>query len=288
MSVHGPFEMHTLPSGVTVAYRDSDHSYWRTCEQKNDGKWKGTGRLTGISTVVGPFDWRPDNLMRWAARVNCDGIAALAADGLSLDDPDDVRSALWFLQTGELIDQALDDARLSYRHTRDDAATRGTNVHKHALHALATGRPVPDFGELSREEAGYGWGVAAFWHELEPVPLFAEQVVCDPELGVAGRLDLIADVPALGGPVLIDAKTSGFLPAKHHVQLAGYERCAVASGLVDGLAGAYVLQVTPDGGYELVESMATARSFALAVEVYREAARIQSGSRAARKQGAAA
>lgn len=277
----GDFEVHTLPSGVSVAYRDRDHSYWKT----TDGK-KGSGRLTGISTVVSPYDWRPDNLMRWAARINCEGVAVLAAEALSYDDADEMRAMLGFLVTGDAIAQALDNARLSYTHTRDDAADRGTNVHKHGLQALAEGHMVPHIDRLTPLEQGYNKGIMEFWLQHEPRPIVSEAVVCDPDLGVAGRLDLIAETRE--GIVLFDAKTSGFIPTKHHVQLAGYRHCALTCGLVDRIDKAYVLQVTADGDFDLIESQGSERSFGLAVELYRDAARVQRESNQARKAAAAA
>src|SRR5690242_20559111 len=125
----GALERHTMPNGIEVYYRDSDHSYWSDVKinPKVPGGFSGTGRLTGISTVVGPFDWRPDNLMRWAARVNGEGVAALASEGLSQDDLEDMRACLQFLTSGDSIWQALSDARLLYDQARDDAAQRGTN-----------------------------------------------------------------------------------------------------------------------------------------------------------------
>lgn len=274
----GDFEVHALPDGTSVAYRDRDHSYWRT----TDGA-KGSGRLTGISTVVSPFDFRPDNLMKWAARTNGAGIAHLAADGLTLKDADDIRAALSWLESGDAIWQALTDARLLYSDAKDDAADRGTNVHKHALHALASGQPVPAFGEMTDLERGYANGVVKFWLDHEPQPLHAETVVADLDLGVAGRLDLICVSRSLGGVALIDAKTSGFIPNKHHAQLAGYRRCAIRNGLVDEIDATFILQVTPAGGYELIPCTATDRSFELAVELYRDAARIARECGQARK-----
>lgn len=288
----GDAELHTLPSGVQVVYRDRDHSYWAGATALADGSAKCSGRLTGISTVVCPFDWRPDNLMAWAARTNAAGIAALAAEGLSQEDVENMRACLTFLTSGESIEDALTQARLRYADARDDAATRGTNVHKHALHALATGDPVPRRKDLTVEEWGYARGIMAFWHECEPDPFFAEQVVADPELGVAGRFDLICDLTLNGcrQRVVADAKTSGFIPTKHHVQLAGYTHCAEVSGLVPeeghgSLDCALILQVTPEGGYDLVPSEAEREDFTAAIDVYRRAARIQRETNATRKAG---
>lgn len=286
----GAFEAHAMPSGVVVYYRDSDHSYWSGVKTARNGDVTGTGRLTGVTTVVAPYDWRPDNLMRWAARLNGEGVAALAADGLSLDDAEDMRAALRWLETGESVWSALADARLLYSDARDDAATRGTNVHKHALHALATGAAVPDLGALADAERGYALGVAAFWLDHEPQPICSEQVVGDLKLNVAGRLDMIATMGAgewRGQTLVVDAKTSTFLPTKHHAQLAGYRGMAVNCGVVPALDGGLILQVDADGGYELVPVTATWRDFVVAVDLYRRAARIGRASNAARKARAA-
>lgn len=282
--ITGPFEKHVFPNGTHCFYRDDTHAYYRDITIKKT-EVSGRGRLTGVSTTVAPFDWNPTNLMRWAARLNGEGVAILAAEGLSLDDADDMRAALRWLESGESIWQALSEGSLLYTQARDDAARRGTAVHKHALQALAEGRPVPDFDMLTEEEAGYARGVMAFWHEREPVTILSEQVVCDGALGVAGRLDLVATID--GKRVLVDCKTSGFVPVKHHTQLAGYDHCLTACGF-DGCEGHLILQVGPDGSYDLVPGVASPEDFLAAVDVYRRAAAIQRASRQAQRLAVAA
>lgn len=286
----GPFEVHQMPSKVTVYYREKDHSYWT--ETKRRGKeWSGSGRLTGVSTVVGPFDFRPDNLMKYAARRNGDGIAMLAADCLSLEDADDIRSALQWLTSGESIWEALSDAKLLYSDLTDRAAARGTNVHKHGLHALARGETLPALAQLTDEERGYVKGIMRFWRDHNPEPLQAEQVVADMIIGCAGRLDLRAKLHGewrgqqlRGAVCLLDAKTSGFIPNKHHVQVAGYDLLADLSGF--GRAERlFILQVTPGGEYELLPVHATDVDFDDAVRVYRRAAAIGNQARKDREAG---
>lgn len=274
-----------LPNGTGAFYRDRDHSYWREAQKKKDD-WAGKGRLTGISTVAGPFDFRPDNLMQWAAKLNGEGVSILAADGLSQEDADEIRTALQFLESADTIWEALCDAELTYEHIRDQAAVRGTNVHKHGLHALATGEPVPDFAALTDEERAYVRGVVGFWHECEPEPLHAEQVVADLDLGVAGRLDLRAVLGAgehAGKTALVDAKTTGYISNKDHVQIAGYEHCSRVSGL--GASDVQlILQVNDQGGYDLIPIEATAGDFELAVKVYRRAGKIGNAAGKRRKE----
>lgn len=270
------FERHDLPSGATVYYREHDHSYWRDTRYEGD-TWRGTGRLTGVSTVVGPFDFRPDPLMSWASRLTLEGVAALAAEGLSLEEPDDIRAALCWLESGSAAGNALRDASLTWQDIRETAASRGTNVHKHGLHALATGSAIPDTDAMTLEEQGYNRGVIAFWHEREPEPEHSEMVVADLEPGIAGRLDLICRMGSKR--VLLDCKTSGFISNRQHVQIAGYDRCADRSGF-GKTDDQLILQVTPDGQYHLLPVQATWQDFEDAITVYRSAARIQRGTAA--------
>jgi len=135
---------------------------------------------------------------------------------------------------------------------------------------------------MTPEETGYGQGVAAFWMENDPDTEHSELMVCDPGMRVCGRLDWIGTLragPYAGQRVILDAKTSGFIPTKHHVQIAGYQHCAQASGY--GAARGLILQVRADGTYALIPAQADAVSFANAVAVYRDAARIGSAARKA-------
>lgn len=273
-TVSTDFEIHTLPSGVTVAYRDRDHSYWK--EAKGD---KGSGRLAGVTTVIAPMDWRPDGLMKWASRLTREGVAALAAEGLGCEDPEDILASLQWLRDGETIDRALTDARLRYTDARDDAATRGTNVHLHALHALADGRPVPAYAEMTAEERGYSRGVGAWWLREQPEVIASEFLVADLDLGVAGRPDLLCRLRDRR-VALVDAKTSGYLSAKFPVQLSGYSQLGIVSGYEPPEIG-IVLQVAEDGSFNAVEVELDHGDFLAALDVYRRAGRINGALRKA-------
>lgn len=282
MSTRADFQEHEMPSGATCYYRDSDHSYWTDIKPKTkqpDSEWSGVGRLTGVSTVSAPVDFRPDNLMRWSAKTNGKGIAMLAADALELDDAESIRDQLSWLSDADSIWRTLEAHSLTYEDLRDEAGERGTNVHVHALHELASGKPVPAYEEMTDEERGRARGVTEFWLEHDVQPLQAEQVVLDLELGVAGRLDLRCILD--GEPAIVDLKT-GFLALKHHTQLAGYEHCARVSALGE-TAAQYFLQVDEDGGYDLVPCRATVEDFIAAVDVYRRSGRIAKEAAADRR-----
>lgn len=258
----------TLPSGDVVYWRESDHSYWRLARGE-----KGSGRLTGVSTVVGPFDWRPDNLMRWAARLEREGVAALAATDLDCLDGRPLGQALSWLSSAGGISDALKAGGLDWESVRRQAASRGTNVHLHALHALSQGQPVPAFAELTDEERGYARGVVAWWARNQPTVICAEQVVADLETGVAGRLDLLCELPD-GRIAVVDCKTSRHLSAKFVAQLAGYARLALLSGFPAAEVG-IVLAVDADGGFRAVEVPVDHEDFLLAVRVYRRAGELR-------------
>lgn len=274
------FETHTLPNGVTVAYRERDHSYWTGMVVKPNGDEVGKGRLAGVSTVVGPIDWQADSLMGWAARLDREGVAALAADAFGMDDAKAIHTELRWLASGEAIGNALDEHELDWQSTRNQAASRGTSVHTHALNALAAGRPAPDFAAMTVEERGYAKGVTGFWLDHEPDVVAAEALVADHALGVAGRFDLLAIV---GGRLMVlDAKTSKYLSAKFVAQLAGYAHLLELSGYEKPQVGA-VLQVREDGTYQLIEVGLDSEDFLLALSVYRRAADIKKRIRAAVK-----
>lgn len=279
------WEVHTTPNGVEIFYRDSDHSYWGAVGQAPKGKWTGKreSRMAGVSTVVAPYDWNPDGLMRWAVRIEREGIAQIMAMDPEGDD------TLWLL-TADSIEEKLRIEGLRYSDSRDDAATRGTNVHRLGLEALASGQPMPDTDAMTDEERQYVQGLIAFWHENEPDAHYSELMVCDPALRVSGRLDMIATLGEgkyRGKRLVIDAKTSEsrFVPNKHHVQLAGYQHCAEASGY-GKTDGALILRLSPHGTYELVQGHATGQSFLNAVAVYRDAAEIAKNCQADRKAAA--
>lgn len=238
-----PFEAHHLPDGSVIFYRDSDHSYFGEVHMPKDC-WTGVQatRLTSVTTAIKPLDYEADGLMRWAVRQATQG--------------------------------------LDWAEVREARAESGIRVHKHALHALATGQALPNFDALTEEERGYALGVLAFWHKHEPVPKLSEQVVYSARHRVVGRLDLIAEID--GRRVMVDAKTksgaSQFVPAKHHGQLALYDLCADECG-VGATDEQYILMVWGDGSYELVACQATREEAVAAIAVYRAANRINGACR---------
>lgn len=248
---HDPFEHHKLPD-ADLFLRESDHSYWSDVEWMpgKDERWKGVGRLTGISTVVKPFDWESDGLIDWGVMLERQG--------------------------------------KEWRVERKRRATEGTAIHKHALHAMATGRPVPDTSQLAEEERGWARAVSRFWLAHRPKPMLAEQVVVNRQLHVAGRFDLmyhdhgITMLDLKSKPLVPRKKNTPFYPVADQVQVRGYLETAIACGL-PAASRACVLYVDAEGDFELVESQAEPGDFELAVGVYRRAAAIRKATNKAQK-----
>lgn len=255
-----------LPNG-RLYFVEADHSYWRCKPDGGRGK-----RLTGVSTVCAPYDFRPDALLRWVERLTLEGVS-LGFHGETVpDDP-------------HLLRQRLDQEGLRWEQLRDDAAERGTNVHEQTLHALAAGDDIPNLDELPPEHRGYGQAVLKWWMDRDPDPTHSEQVVLHDEHGFAGRLDLRARIrkgPYKGAIALPDLKTSGFIATKAHAQVAGYDLGAVTSLDVEPADVLLVIQVGPDGTYTEVPVQATHEDFLVALDLYRRAARINGAARKAR------
>lgn len=61
-----------MPSGLTVYYRDSDHSYWLEVRERG-GKWTAVrdSRVTNVTTILGVL--AKDALLDWAANLAREG-----------------------------------------------------------------------------------------------------------------------------------------------------------------------------------------------------------------------
>lgn len=263
------YEVIECPNGTKLCYVDDEHSYWRF----NPDTGKRGRRLTGVTTVARAMDIDPSNLMKWAARTNCIGVAELfKMQGIGA-----------WIDSGESIWEELVAHALTYDDVRDSAATVGTNVHELAMQALGEGKPVPILDEMTEQERGHAHGIMAFWLDYEPRVYAVEQIVYSERLGVAGRLDLIAEIKGRINPGVIDLKTGGYIGASAHVQVGGgYPLLAEESGFKKP-AWSLIVQTRDDGTYNLIECEATPEDFEAAVTVYRAAGRINGAATKARK-----
>lgn len=267
-----------FPNGTEVFYRDSDHSYWAEAKPnpKAAGGWSGSGRLTGVSTLCAPYDFRPDPLMRWVDRLGCEGFARAFGwhDGRpSRPVPTDPYA----------LRGVLKNLGLTWEQIRDEAATRGTDVHALMLHALARGEEIPSLSSLPEDQQGYGQAVLRWWRDRRPKVTHAEQVVASTQHGFAGTLDLRCEIndPLRPGPGIVDAKTSSFISGKMFAQPAGYDLGVVESGLDEPAEWLMILKLEESGEYREIWVDATHEDFLAALRIYRRSAEWAKAAKAA-------
>lgn len=254
----GRFEAHSLPDGSTVYYEPERHGYYAEIKPSKSAEggysYVQKSRLPGVSTIAKYLDANVDPLMHWSAKLDQIGIAELASQAL------DAGADLTWLREQHSIGQALRDAEATWTHVRDRAAVRGTNVHERIFLALATGTEPPSLGDLTEEERGYGQAAFAWWRDMQPEPIAAEQVTVSYDKSFAGRFDLLADIG--GERVLADVKTRerGAVRKSDYVQLAGYEVANRDCGL--GASDRQIaLILMPDGTYREEPGLATEADF---------------------------
>lgn len=172
--------------------------------------------------------------------------------------------------------------RLGASAKRDQGAERGTVVHE-ALHTLATQRCVPDPAMVADYARPWLQGAVLAWQALKIKRVVeAEQIVAHPELGFAGRFDLLAETDA--GTTLIDWKTSpkGTVYAESHWQCACYA-VAIERSLGLKIDRAVLIGVGPDGGFELIDCAATPVDVKGLIAVHHARRRIELAQREQRK-----
>lgn len=239
-------EISTAPSGLRIVYYDKSHRY------KIGMTADGLLFVPSVSTVLDKA--LPKNLTGWAERLTVAGIVSLEQLGRSP------------LRLGpDAILKELHAKGLRYYQQRDNAAARGTLVHR-AFESLCNGR-VPFLADFEPEHRGYVQGIAKWWTTYNPEVLYAELMVGSLKHGFAGRMDLLCVIRWKGRTIVcvIDLKTSKAIRDSHHFQTAGYLLGALESGYPEAEKG-FVLRVGADGEYEFVESWATGDQFLALVE----------------------
>jgi hypothetical protein len=182
---------------------------------------KGTGdpgrrtRKTSVTTALDAICPKP-GLQPWYEARGIEG--AIEAVRLGLIDPFDPASAAMAVDM-------VRSRRLGADRARDDAADRGLNVHACLEHYMLTGEP-PNPADHPVEHWGYLRALTRALLLLDPEPVAVEQLVCHPEDGYAGRLDLRARIN--GRLTTVDAKTQerGGIYMAAHAQVNLYERAA--------------------------------------------------------------
>lgn len=209
---------------------------------KIDGKW-----AIGVTTALKGIP-KDDALKNWAARLVAEHAVNNIYDVKRMIDAGGNGPAIQFLK--ELPNQR-----------RDDAAVRGTEVHRLAeLYIKGAEIEVPD------HLAPYVRGYAAYIEDFNPATVHEELTVANRTHGYAGTLDSIQDIPTLGR-ALVDYKTSNGVFGEYALQCAAYRHAEVyldADGAEQPMIpvdAVFILHIQPDD-YELIPVQADDETFA--------------------------
>ena len=102
------------------------------------------------------------------------------------------------------------------------AADYGTHVHEY-MEDLMLGRPPRRTPENEKESTVFGLG-ASFARKLKPKleNITPERIICDPEYGVAGCIDLLAKDPHADQLIIIDWKTNKEITTESFMHKFGF------------------------------------------------------------------
>lgn len=161
-------------------------------------------RTMGVTTAIGKGMPKPA-LVGWAAK-------CVAEEAVDL-----IRGGHSGLHTEEQVKETYNQLRKAHTRRRDNAALRGTQIHKHAQH-LIRGEPV----EVPLELLPFVQQCARFADEWKVAPLLTENVVGSYQWGYGGSFDLVGELPG-GRRILFDYKTGASgVWAETALQLAAY------------------------------------------------------------------
>lgn len=175
---------------------------------------------------------------------------------------------LEWLTDPEAVKAELQKRRLTWRHRRDKAGTEGTLAHD--IFEKRLGGIHTQTDKLPESVRGYGEAIDDFFLDHPGLEtLNTEQVVLSKEHNFAGRFDARVKTPE-DGIWLVDVKTSNFLSPGYFLQLAAYDLAAAECG-VGGSDRLFILQISNEGKYRLVESHATEDDVLAALHLYNRA-----------------
>lgn len=279
-------KVRSLPDGSTIEFEFAPIGYLTKKGEPRRQDWRAyfhcsaggkRVRLASVSTILDAITPKP-GLARWSEARGIEG--CLEAVRLGELNPEH--------HTAEDAIQRVRLLKLGADRARDAAADRGLNAHEALQIYMVTGT-MPPLDLYPVEHHGYYQAVASWLLNVRPEPVEVEQLVASPQDGYAGRSDLVASVG--GKRIRFDAKTQerGQIFDSAHIQVALYERAAVAIG--DPPADeCRVVVFAADGKYRDMPGAATPLTAEAALAYYRAVKPIvsvcDSANREARKLAA--
>lgn len=191
-------------------------------------------RMPSVTTILGRISG-DGALLDWYEARGAEATLILSRRGF-LDNVDPAHA----------ID-AVREAGMGAKATAGQAAERGIRVHKVLETYLSTG-VFPNPADYPEDDRGYLRGLARWLLFAQPEPVAIERLVCHPEFGYAGRLDLRARIR--GKEWIVDLKTNRrtAIYRKACLQAYAYHVADVRCG-ADPAEGELLVAVGPDGTF---------------------------------------
>lgn len=210
----GTITFQQAPAGWLTKAGEPRKRPWRAYLWQRDGS--KAVRLPSSTTLLDAITPK-DGLPPWYEARGIEGVRVAIQSG-QLDPEDDID---WVREVRRL--------GLGAEAARDEAAQRGLNVHSLLEEYMRTGG-APRLASHPDSHHGYIEALAKWLLKYDPEPVAIEQLVCHPEAGYAGRLDLRARID--GQLVTVDLKSQerAGIHLGGHIQVNLYERAAVRCG----------------------------------------------------------
>jgi hypothetical protein len=272
----------TLPSGIEVYFQAAPKRLYRL-RASEDEEWIEVPSMSEVTKILD----KP-GLVHWGEKVGINMVQVALREGWydadfakkTVGEPGD-----WF--TGKHLQEIGKTKRLTNYYMKDSAASRGTSVHK-ALEYWATSGEMPNPADYDEIESGYVQGVVNFLKDSGVIPMMSEVMVGSINHRVAGRFDLLGNVPQdvevyrhitekgrgdkkstlQSGTRIFDLKTSKGIYEDHMLQVTGYNGILKESGYPEAENVPSLVRVTDDGRYCVVDSLANWEDFWFARGLY--------------------
>ena len=170
----------TTRPGKLIQFTEDDHKY--VLKDKRTGEVQQA--FTSVTTMIGEYFPKFD------------------AEGQSL------KSAAKEGGTEEEIRARAEELRAKWKAAGDEASEYGTRVHEY-LEDLVRGRKPRNIPRDEREQTVFALGAKFVWQIKPKLELIEpEKIVCDPEWGLAGTIDVLAKDPKADRMIIMDWKTN--------------------------------------------------------------------------------
>jgi len=203
------------------------------------------GVVPSVTTILGCLD-KGGGLLWWAQSVGVEGTLKL------------MEKQNLVTHTPKEVVEMLKGEGLTIHNTRDQAASRGLDLHKLLEWYAEDPSWTPDPSKYPEDRRGYIQALASWLSDTRPRFHKTEVVVGSAKYRYAGTFDFLATIE--GELTLGDLKTSRRVYDTHHLQLEGYRQAWEEMG-GELIERRIVVRLDESGTYEVVDSEATPEMF---------------------------